>query len=173
MSANDDAESPGIRAELDWIPDVLDAGTPYLGVCLGAQLLARVLGATVRRHPEGAAEIGYHPLYPAQAGETLFPGAMSVYHWHTEGFELPSDCELLAKGEMFENQAYRYDGNVYGIQFHPEVTKEILLEWLRSGAERLALPGAQNAEGQLVSYGDHHEPLGRWFDRFLDHWLSL
>ncbi len=172
MSANDDNELPGIRAELDWIPEVLDAGTPYLGLCLGAQLLARALGATVSRHPEGAAEIGYYPLYPTPEGSALFPSAMNVYHWHMEGFEMPSGSKLLATGETFQNQAFRYDGNVYGLQFHPEVTREILLHWLESGMERLALPGAQQADGQLDSYGEHHEPLGLWFDRFLDHWLS-
>ena len=86
MSANDDADLPGIRAELDWIPGVLASGTPYLGVCLGAQLLARVLGAKVGSHPAGVAEIGYYPLFPTAQGETLFPETMNVYHWHTEGF---------------------------------------------------------------------------------------
>jgi GMP synthase (glutamine-hydrolysing) len=173
MSANDDNEIPGIRTELDWIPDVLATGTAYLGLCLGAQLLARVLGATVRSHSEGIAEIGYYPLYPTTEGNALFPSAMNVYHWHTEGFEMPSGSQLLATGETFQNQAFRYDGNVYGLQFHPEVTRDILLDWLESGADRLALPGAQQSDRQLHAYREHHEPLGHWFDRFLDHWLSL
>jgi len=173
MSANDDGELPGIRAELDWIPEVLATKTAYLGICLGAQLLARVLGSPVRTHPDGAAEIGYYPLYPTVEGGALFPSTMNVYHWHTEGFELPSGSQLLATGETFQNQAFRFDGNVYGLQFHPEVTKDILLHWLNSATERLALPGAQQADGQLDSYNQHHEPLGHWFDRFLDQWLSI
>ena len=84
MSANDE-HLPGIRAELDWLPAVLRANLPYLGICLGAQMMARVLGAGVAPHPEGCAEIGYYPVQPTANGQTLFQDVMQVYHWHREG----------------------------------------------------------------------------------------
>lgn len=68
MSANDDKTLPFIRTELDWIPTALDSRKPFLGICLGAQLLARALGATVAPHPEGRAEIGYFPVVPTRPG---------------------------------------------------------------------------------------------------------
>lgn len=82
MSANDDARLPGLRAELDWISTVLAAGKPLLGVCLGAQRLARVLGARVGPHPDGWAEIGYFPIQPTAAGAAWFPPILHGYHWH-------------------------------------------------------------------------------------------
>jgi len=172
MSANDDAELPGLRAELDWIPRVLDAGKPFLGICLGAQLLARVLGARVRPHPAGMAEIGYNAVQPTAAGQALFEGPLAVYHWHLEGFELPADAVLLAAGERFPNQAFRYDHNAYGVQFHPEVTGAMMEDWMERAAHRLSLPGAQSPAQQRAGHALYDAALERWLDRFLSHWLD-
>ncbi len=172
MSANDDSVLPGLRAELEWIPTVLDAGLPFLGICLGAQLLARVLGARVTPHPDGLAEIGYFPIQPTAAGATLFEGLLQVYHWHVEGFELPRGAVLLAQGERFPNQAYRYNHNTFGIQFHPEVTRAIMEIWLKYAAHRLILPGAQSADQHRTGHGRHDASLERWLDRFLAGWLQ-
>jgi GMP synthase (glutamine-hydrolysing) len=124
MSANDDDTLPFIRTELDWIPRVLAAGKPYLGICLGAQLLARVLGGTVAPHPEEYREIGYFPLAPTDVGEAYIPHPMTVYHWHREGFSLPGEAVPLATGETFPNQAFMYQDTAFGLQFHPEICGE-------------------------------------------------
>ncbi len=171
MSAND-THLDGIRAELDWLPRILDAGLPYLGVCLGAQLMARALGAEVAPHPESLTEIGYFPIQATPSGRQLFPEQLHVYHWHKEGFALPPGAELLASSQRFPNQAYRYDGRVYGIQFHPEVTRPMMQHWLVDGAEHLQQPGAQTATEQLRGHDDHDDALGDWLERFLAHWLS-
>lgn len=171
MSAND-THLDGIRAELDWLERVAVAGTPYLGVCLGAQLMARALGAEVAPHPEQQVEIGYYPIRATDAGRDLFPEELHVYHWHKEGFDLPSGAELLASGERFPHQAYRYDGRVYGIQFHPEVTRPIMARWLDNGAEQLASPGARPADAHFHGHARHDPALDDWLERFLDHWLT-
>jgi GMP synthase (glutamine-hydrolysing) len=171
MSANDDAKLPGLRAQLDWIPTALDSGQPFLGICLGGQLLARALGVAVRPHPAGLAEIGYFPVQPTVAGQTLFGTPLRVYHWHREGFELPAGAELLATGANFPHQAYRYGVNTFGLQFHPEVDQGILEHWLLDGAEELTAPGAQSAAEQRALYAECDAALDRWFDRFLDMWL--
>ncbi|MCP5158149.1 MAG: glutamine amidotransferase [Gammaproteobacteria bacterium] len=171
MSANDDDKRRGIRAQLDWIPKVLESGQPFLGICLGAQLLARVLGAAVRPHPMGLAEIGYFPVEPTVVGQTLFDAPLHVYHWHHEGFELPAGAELLATGERFPHQAYRYGANAFGVQFHPEVDRTIMESWLVEGAEELRHPGAQSATEQREQHLRHDAALDEWFDRFVDGWF--
>jgi len=172
MSANDDGTLPGIRTELDWIPVALGSGKPFLGVCLGAQMIARALGASVRPHPRGLAEIGYAAVRPTAAGHALFDGGLEVYHWHLEGFDLPAGAVLLARGERFPNQAYRYGDRAYGIQFHPEVTRSIMERWLDKGAHRLALPGAQTAPAQRAAHLRCDGRLAQWLDAFLDGWLA-
>ncbi|MCP5419140.1 MAG: gamma-glutamyl-gamma-aminobutyrate hydrolase family protein [Gammaproteobacteria bacterium] len=171
MSANDDSTLPGIRAELEWIPKVVESGKPFLGICLGAQLLARALGARVAPHPAGMAEIGYFPVCPTVDGGELFDGPLCVYHWHQEGFEIPSDAVLLAQGERFPNQAFRYGDKAFGIQFHPEVTADIMETWLERAAHKLGLPGAQSPDQQRAGNLRHDAAFERWLDRFLDRWL--
>jgi GMP synthase (glutamine-hydrolysing) len=171
MSANDDTHLPGLRAELAWIATVLEAGLPFLGICLGAQLLARVLGARVAPHPAGLAEIGYFSIYPTATGAPWFDNPLPVYHWHQEGFDLPGDTILLAQGERFPHQAFRYGSNAFGIQFHPEVTREIMETWLTQAAQRLVLPGAQSAEQQRHNHVRYDAALESWLDRFLAGWL--
>lgn len=172
MSANDDGCKPGILAELEWLPKVLEADLPFLGICLGAQLLARALGAKVEPHPRGEAEIGYFELEPTAAGRHVFAGSLTVYHWHKEGFSLPAGATLLATGERFPNQAFRYAQSAYGIQFHPEVELPTLQSWLTSATESLALPGAQSPRTQLAKQADHDPGVDRWTDEFLDLWLA-
>ena len=88
MSANDD-HLEFIRKELDFIPRVVASGRPFLGVCLGAQLLARAGGGKVGPHPDGWHEIGYYPVKPTPQGRELFPDKLHIFQWHGEGFSLP------------------------------------------------------------------------------------
>ena len=107
MSANDADEFIG--REIDWISVPLKEDKPFLGICLGAQMCARALGGRVFPHPAGHAEIGYYPIRPTAAGLSVVdPWPEQVYQWHREGFDLPDGAELLAEGDTFEVQAFRY-----------------------------------------------------------------
>ena len=176
MSVNNSETLPFIRTELDWIPTVLESEKPFLGICLGAQLLARVLGAKVATHPQGTAEIGYHPIIPTEAGSRYFESSLSFYHWNSEGFELPSDAVKLASGEMFENQAFRYGQNAYGVQFHPEISSSVLEEWVATTdletEEKLSLPGAQSWDEQMKNHLQYAPVVENWLDAFLSLWLK-
>jgi GMP synthase (glutamine-hydrolysing) len=172
MSANDCQELDFIRKEIDWLSLPLREEVPYLGICLGGQLLARQLGARVAPHPEGRAEIGYYRIRPTAAGLDLVPHWPDhVYHWHREGFELPRGAELLAEGDEFPNQAFRYGDSAFAIQFHPEVTLAMLHRWTVRASHRFNLPGAQgraeHLEGRLI----HDWAIKRWLDSFLGRWL--
>lgn len=170
MSANDcDAF---IRAETDWIAVPLKEEKPFLGICLGAQMLARHLGGKVGPHEEGLVEIGYYPLEATTAGTKLGDWPGQVYHWHREGFTLTSGCELLATGATFANQAFRYDGQAYGLQFHPEVTRLMMHRWSVRGAHRFTLKGAQNGAEQLLGQIMYDAPVRQWLQGFLDLWLK-
>ena len=123
-------------------------------------------------HPEGLSEIGYYPVHPTAAGASLIPAGLRVYHWHKEGFELPAGAELLARGEAFPHQAYRYGSKIYGLQFHPEVTPTVAASWIKSTADLASRPGAQSEAEQMDNSGRFDAPLHDWFDGFLDHWLA-
>jgi GMP synthase-like glutamine amidotransferase len=104
---------------------------PVLGICLGAQLIARALGGTVRRN--SAKEIGWYDLRFTEAAwaDRLFQGLSTetVFHWHGETFELPPGAELLASSDLCCHQAFRVGEFVYALQFHLEVTPEIIADW--------------------------------------------
>ena len=171
MSANDDATLPFIKRELDWISVPLAEDKPFLGICLGGQLLARALGAKVGPHEEGWHEIGYYPVRAAEAGRGLFADEQPFYQWHGEGFDLPRGAELLATGHYFRNQAFSY-GRAHAIQFHPEVTREMMLRWTQKAAHRLVLPGAKPRETHLEENRLYDAGVEAWLGRFFDSWLE-
>jgi GMP synthase (glutamine-hydrolysing) len=175
MSANDDEDY--VRREIDWLDVALKEEKPLLGLCLGAQMLARNLGARVYAHEQGRAEIGYYPLLPTEPGRAFadeigaaWPG--HVYHWHREGFDCPPCSQTLATGDEFPTQAIKVGPAAFGLQFHPEVTHAMMCCWTVRGHERLATPGAQDRTRQIEGRLMHDPAVRVWLDRFLDHWLA-
>ncbi|MCV9966093.1 glutamine amidotransferase [Pararhizobium sp. BT-229] len=167
LSANDDEEH--IRREIDWLSVPLSENKPFLGICLGAQMLVRHLGGVVAPHQDGMAEIGWYPLEATDKGRALMQWPSMVYQFHREGFDLPAGAELLATGKTYPNQAFRYGENAWGIQFHGELTRVMMHRWVVHGAHRFDLPGAQLGRAHLEGRMDHDAPLRDWMDRFLTH----
>lgn len=170
MSVNDPL--PFIRTEINLIENALAAKTPLLGICLGAQMMARALGAQVKPHHEGENEIGYYPLSPTKAGSGMLSWPSHVYHWHSEGFDLPHGADLLATGATFPNQAFRYGNAAYGLQFHPEVTRDMMCMWTERGASHLTRRGAQPGLAHLEGWARYDSAVCQWLDAFLDRWLE-
>ena len=170
MSAND--ALPFIQREIGIIEAALAARRPVLGVCLGAQLLARALGARVYRNP--VKEIGWAPVYWTEAArqDHLFEGLPSpetVFHWHGETFDLPAGAEWLAWSDACRNQAFRAGSNAYGLQFHLEVTPEMISTWCSEDANsgdvrELAAPIDPHA---------HAAGVARLAATVFDRWASL
>ena len=135
MSANDD--SPFITREIEYIRSAVSGGKPVLGVCLGAQLIAKALGARVYANP--VREVGWAPVTFADAAlrDPLFTGlaeAEVIFHWHGETFDLPAGAELLASSAACRNQVFRLGDRIYGLQFHLEVTPGMIVEWCQEDA---------------------------------------
>lgn len=169
MSANDDL--PFIKAETEWIGVPLKEEKPFLGICLGAQMMARHLGARVYSREDERVEVGYYPIRPTGEGRALFDDPQYVYQWHGQGFDLPAGAAQLAEGEEFPVQAMRYGKAAYGLQFHPELSTPMMDAWLTLATQRLSQPGAQPVELHRQGREKHDATLKAWLGRFLDHWL--
>lgn len=124
---------PFLRDEVRWIQEALARDVPILGICLGAQLLAKALGAAV--YPNPVKEIGWYPLelLPAAESDPLFRGSpleVMVFQWHGDTFELPDGAVHLARSPQCEHQAFRFGRHACGLQFHVEVTRQMVEQWL-------------------------------------------
>jgi len=171
MSANDQQDY--VRKEIDWISRPLKSGTPYLGICLGAQMLARQLGGKIFGFPDDRAEIGYYPIASTDDGTAYGPWPEKVYQWHREGFDLVKGSVGLATScGQFPHQAFKYGETAFGIQFHPEVTQKMMHRWLAKAEHRLQLPGAKPREAHFEDRFIHDRSVDLWLDQFLDTWLA-
>ena len=174
MSVNDDDQF--IKDEIEWMAKVIKSKIPFLGICLGAQILAKYLGCDVVKNEKDLAEIGFYEIKPVGEGDNIFKNQNVFYQFHTEGFELPEGCQLLARGEIFKNQAFRYE-NCYALQFHPEVNMIVHLRWLFlvliKKPKVLFINGSQNLFYQLYLRLKYNKSVSIWLDSFLDNYLLV
>lgn len=178
MGAYEDDRLPWLVREKRLIDDAVAAGVPVWGICLGAQLLAASLGATVAPGP--APEVGVLPVYRTQAAvdDPVFaalPEEFMALQWHSDTFALPDDAVLLARSEAYENQAFRV-GPAYGLQFHIEIGKDLAAEWgeveeyARSLEAILGGRALPRLLGEVESHQDEMKSLARTlFARWLEH----
>jgi GMP synthase-like glutamine amidotransferase len=146
MGVHDEGEFPWLKAEKAAIRAALDRGAAVLGVCLGAQLLAHVLGAEVK--PNGAKEIGWFPVdLSAEARATwlgrVFPERFTPFHWHGDTFGIPPGAVAVGSSEACRNQGFLWKERALGLQFHPETTPASLEDLSRECGNELALAGGE------------------------------
>jgi GMP synthase (glutamine-hydrolysing) len=168
MSANDPL--PGLRTELALIGEALEKSVPVLGVCLGSQLIAKALGARVYRNEK--LEIGWAPVSLTDDGRKdpvlgSVASPATLFHWHGETFDLPRGATWLACSEKCRHQAYRYGANVYGLQFHPEVTAEMVVDW---SAQPVNCGDVATLDGPIDPHAVDQLPLAR---EILAAWLAI
>jgi len=170
MSVNDTDDY--VKVETEWIGVPLKERKPFLGVCLGAQMLARHLGARVYLGHDGMIEVGYHDISPLGTDGVCNGIPPRVYQWHKEGFDLPRGATLnAASNGAFPNQAFTVNGTAVGVQFHPEITYAQVCRWTGNNPARLTQPGAQPRTEQMSEHIARAPIVQAWLDGFLDRWL--
>jgi GMP synthase (glutamine-hydrolysing) len=175
IGAYEDAIYPFLKHELRFLEGRLAADRPTLGICLGAQLMARALGARVYAGPRK--EIGWAPLTLTPEGrrsplDRLAGRGEAVLHWHGDTFDLPVGAVRLASTALYENQAFAWRQSAMALQFHPEVTARGLEPWFVGHAyEIAATPGIE--VGQLREDTRRYAPdLLRNGREFFSGWLD-
>ena len=172
MGVYEEAKYPFLRDEMRLIKSGLALDRPVLGVCLGSQLLAAVLGAEVKKGEKK--ELGWHPvtLSECAAQDSLFASVTAEFwpfHWHGDIFSLPQGAVALASSRQTPCQAFRYGKNAYGILFHLEVTEGQISQMLSDFADELHEAGGDASE--IAEQTPHHLPVlreiagdifGRW-----------
>jgi len=172
-SANDCKEHPWVLDELAFIEKCLHSATPFFGICLGAQMLARVLGAQISAHPDGATEVGFTEVKPTASGAGFLDQPLKFMQWHTEGFELPTGSTHLAYNDVFPNQAYSLNSHTYGVQFHPEVNLDVLKLWHERNKTRASgvLTDAERAQ-HIIDAEACESSITAWLENFLTQWTT-
>jgi GMP synthase (glutamine-hydrolysing) len=180
MGAADDADHAWLASERELVRDAVEAGRPFLGVCLGVQLLAAALDAPV--YPLDDAEVGLLPVELTAEGREhpLFTGLaepLVALQWHGDTFELPAGAVRLASSPAAPNQAFQAaQGPAFGVQFHLEVTPEMAREWAGVPAYRASLAdtlGKQGGEAFLAEVSRRAEEMHPSARRLFSNWLDL
>jgi len=134
MNVYEEDKYPFLKEDDIFLKKVLKKEIPLLGICLGSQLIAKACGAEVQKSE--IKEIGWSVVELTEEGkdDPLFAGLgnlLAVFQWHHDTFDIPKEGYLLSRSRVCENQAFRTDKYVYGLQFHLEVTEDIIASWIR------------------------------------------
>lgn len=167
MNVNETDRYPYLLTQRQLMRQAVDAGLPVLGICLGAQMLARALDARVYRAP--VRELGFKSVRVTDAGQrdpllSAFQTGDRVFQWHEDTFELPAGAELLVTGDDVPIQAFRLGSNAWGVQFHFEVDAEGVDAWLRAAEpslERVWKRSAEEVRDELRIYLDAQQQRSR------------
>jgi len=176
MNVDEEDRFVFLKPENEFIQKVLKAEIPYLGICLGSQLLAKAAGARVVKSP--VKEIGWYQIQLTSVGvqDPLFKGFCEsdpIYHWHGDMFEIPANGKLLASAQGCPHQALKVGKNAYGLQFHVEVTDKSIKEWCDEYCET-DLPGRlDHAKSMMEDYWKYKELFDRQAQRLYKNFLEI
>ncbi|MCC6544212.1 MAG: type 1 glutamine amidotransferase [Nitrospirae bacterium] len=175
MNVYEEDKYPYLKDEDIFIKKAMMNDMPSLGICLGAQLIAKAAGARVSKGTKK--EIGWYTLSLTKDSSrdrvfNTLPDELNVFQWHGDTFEIPEGATRLAGSGLFPNQAYRIGSRIYGIQFHLEVTKEMINQWIseyRGELSRLDYINANEIVSRTPEYIDTlNVSAGIFFDKFFE-----
>ncbi|MBI5047773.1 MAG: type 1 glutamine amidotransferase [Deltaproteobacteria bacterium] len=168
---------PFIKDELMLIKNAIKNDIPILGICLGAQLLAKAAGADVYKGKKK--EIGWYDVELTDDGKRdgLFiglPDEFTVFQWHGDTFDIPENSKCLAFSELFPHQVIKVGKKAYGLQFHLEVTEEMIREWIDVNDKELASVKAYiNPKNILKDTSKHIKTIHRYGEAVFSRFLNL
>jgi len=164
MGVYEETEYPFLTGECRFLEMLVKTGKPLLGICLGSQLIAKVLGAPV--YKGNAKEIGWHRIWVTDEGrpDRVFGNDgvsggerdWMAFHWHGDTFDLPAGAVHLAKSALYANQAFRYGERIYALQFHLEMTDPMIREWTAAGKREIAEAGPDTNEEAILGGSSRH-----------------
>jgi len=174
QSAND-VHSTAISTCLGLIADAIKHDVPMLGICLGAQLMAKAAGGIIQASP--VRELGWHPVFPTASApdDALFRAlpdeGLKVFQWHGESFTLPQSGALLASHPDVPHQAFRLGKGQYGLQFHIEVDKEVIERWIEAGESERDYLGANGLSRLRLQSDVYLLPMQSFCREMIQVWL--
>ncbi len=166
MGIHDHDEHPWLAEEKRCIKEAIEAGKTIVGICLGAQLIADVLGAKV--YPGPHKEIGWYPIRRTSDAPEWFPGEITVFHWHGDTFDLPEDAIHLASSDACKNQGFLYRGRVLALQFHMESTHQSVEDLVENCADELTVGPYIQSAMQIQSAFDNITHINAALSQILD-----
>ncbi len=169
MSANDEAKYSWLGPEIAFVRNAISEGKTVLGVCLGAQIIAKALGAKV--YAAAHKEIGWFPVRRTASGHAIFDGvppAFTAFHWHGETFELPQGSERLAETSGTPNQAFAFGKRVLGLQFHIEATEASVRDLVENAAAEIGSGPFEQTPNAILAGSVHCNDLRPLLGRVLD-----
>jgi len=171
MSVYNKDQNPWLNAEKEFIKTVIKADKIIIGICLGSQILADVLGAKV--YPNRKKEIGWFPVFLTESGRkhklfNNFPTSINVFHWHGDTFDLPTAAIHLFQTDICTNQAFIYNDKILGLQFHFEATPDSLKEMITNCRHELIPDDFVQTEAEIIKHAD----LCKEANTYLSHILN-
>ena len=169
MSVNDENKYSWLIKEKLFLKKMIDQNKPVLGICLGSQLIANVLGSKIFKN--SFKEIGWYPVYKTVNSrlDDLFPDNFHALHWHGETFDIPEHAQFLASSNACRNQAFVYNNNIYGFQFHLEITPESIKNLIMNCKNELVDGKFIQKEKELIIYTKkYYEKTNEILEQILD-----
>jgi GMP synthase-like glutamine amidotransferase len=176
MNVDEQDKFPWLSEEKKFIKTAIDLGIPVLGICLGAQLIARALAAKVYKNQNK--EIGWFPVRKTKEGKGSLilqnlPDEFTAFHWHGDTFDIPEGAIHLVESNGCKNQAFTYKNNVLALQFHPEVGQAGVKDFIKNNKSELQpAKYIQNAE-DIINSNDNFERLRKTGKTILDNFQTV